>query len=161
MNSTLFFISLGTNLGNRINNLNQSIRSIERLIGKVVTQSSVYETAPWGNQNQPDYLNQVIIVRSDLKPEDCLQTLLQIENDLGRTRKQKWEARIIDIDLLYADDQIIKTKELTIPHPFIEQRKFVLTPLAEIAPDFIHPIFKKSQEQLLQECQDTQSVFKI
>jgi len=148
------FISLGSNLGDRTENLKMALHAVELNVGTVLKRSSVYETKPWGKGNQPDFLNQVIRVHSDISPEDCLFRLLAIEQKMGRKREEKWGARIIDLDLLYADDLILQTEKLTLPHPGIAQRKFVLVPIAEIAPDFIHPLLKKSQLQLLNECPD-------
>lgn len=148
------FISLGSNIGNRPQNLKKAIEAIQSSLGHVTRQSSVYETKPWGKNDQPDFLNQVIGVASDQSPEDCLRALCVIEEHMGRKREEKWGARIIDLDLLYAGDTIVKTKILTLPHPGIPDRKFVLVPMAEIAPDFIHPQWKKNQKQLLNECQD-------
>lgn len=148
------FISLGTNLGNRTENLKKAIRKVESQLGRLIKSSSVYETRPWGNTNQPDFLNQVILIHGDQTAKDCLYGLSSIERQMGRTREEKWGARIIDLDLLYVDDQIIHTETVTLPHPGIPHRRFVLVPLVEIAPEFIHPQLKKSQRQLLQECTD-------
>lgn len=148
------FISLGTNLGDRAENLKKAIRAIEFNIGEIIRKSSVYETKPWGKGNQPDFFNQVILIESDKSPADCLLALSAIENQMGRKREEKWGARIIDLDLLYANGFIIQTEKLTLPHPGIPQRRFVLVPLVEIAPDFIHPLLQKNQRELLSECTD-------
>ena len=155
------FISLGSNLGRREENLKQAIRSIELNIGSIETHSSVYETKPWGKSNQPDFLNQVILINTDMQPEDCLNKLSAIEIEIGRQRNEKWGARTIDLDLLYADGSIISTATLSLPHPGIAQRRFVLVPLVEIAPGFIHPIIKKNHRQLLDECTDNLEVKKF
>lgn len=152
------FISLGTNLGNRIENLKMAIHAIESNLGVIVSQSSVYKTKPWGKQNQPDFLNQVIAINSDKIPQECLTVLTSIEKQMGRKREEKWGARIIDLDLLYKDDEMIHTEQLTLPHPGIPNRRFVLIPLVEIAPDFIHPQLQKNHLQLLRECTDTLEV---
>jgi len=148
------YISLGTNLGNRQKNLKTAILEIASKLGKVVKQSSVYETKPWGKHNQPDFLNQVILVHSDKTPQDGLYILSAIEKNMGRRRIKKWDARIIDLDLLYVNDLVINSETLTLPHPEIPRRRFVLVPLTEIDPDFIHPQLQKSQKQLLNECTD-------
>lgn len=148
------FIALGTNLGDRTENLKKAIHEIELKVGVIIKQSSVYETKPWGKTNQPDFYNQVILVHSNKTPEECLLTLSGIEKQMGRKRDEKWGARIIDLDLLYMNDSIIETDKLSLPHPGIAQRRFVLVPLVEIAPDFIHPLLQKNQRQLLNECPD-------
>lgn len=148
------FISLGSNLGNRAENLKKAIQAIKLNVGDISRQSSIYETQPWGNSNQPDFLNQVILIHTDKSPEDCLKALSAIENQMGRKREEKWGTRIIDLDLLYVDDTIIESEELKLPHPGIAQRRFVLVPMAEIADDFIHPQIHKNQQQLLDECAD-------
>jgi 2-amino-4-hydroxy-6-hydroxymethyldihydropteridine diphosphokinase len=148
------YISLGSNLGNRTENLRKALHAIELHVGTIIKRSSVYETKPWGKSDQPDFFNQVIRVQSDISPENCLVRLSIIEQQMGRKREEKWGARIIDLDLLYANDTIIQTEQLTLPHPGIAQRRFVLVPLVEIDPDFIHPLLKKNQRQLLSECPD-------
>lgn len=131
-----------------------AIHAIGLTIGPIVRQSSVYETKPWGKTNQPDFFNQVILIHTTKSSEDCLLLLLAIEEQMGRKREEHWGARIIDLDLLYADDDIMETDRLTLPHPAIPQRKFVLVPLVEIAPEFLHPRLKKNQRQLLDKCPD-------
>jgi 2-amino-4-hydroxy-6-hydroxymethyldihydropteridine diphosphokinase len=148
------FISLGSNLGDRAENLKTAIHAIELKVGAIVRQSSVYETKPWGKSNQPDFFNQVILVHSDLSPQDCLLLLSAVEEQMGRKREEKWGARIIDLDLLYVGDEVIHTEKLSLPHPGISQRRFVLVPLIEIAPDFVHPQLRKDHRQLLSECSD-------
>jgi len=155
------FISLGTNLGKRAENLALAIEHIERRVGLVLKKSSLYETKPWGKSDQPDFLNQVVIVKSTLLPNELLTTLLSIEQDMGRERKEKWGARIIDLDLLYAGNHVIHSGKLTVPHTAIAQRKFVLEPLAEIAPGFVHPVLKKTQLQLLADCEDKLPVIRL
>ena len=152
------FIALGTNLGDRIQNVRKAVLAIEANLGEIIKQSSLYETKPWGKSDQPDFLNQVILVITDKIPQECLNALSSIERQFGRNRDVKWGARIIDLDLLYVNDQIINTEKLILPHPGIPQRRFVLVPMAEIAPDFIHPQLLKKQKQLLEECADTLEV---
>ena len=148
------FLLLGSNLGEREYVLEKAATTIETKIGKVKTYSSIYETMAWGNEDQPAFLNQVIVVETSLNPEDLLVQINSIEKDLGRVRHEKWGERLIDIDILYFDDVIIDTEKLTIPHPEIVNRKFTLIPLAEIAADFVHPLINKKQKELLQNCKD-------
>lgn len=155
---TMIYLLLGTNLGDRIQMLNRAIDLIAERVGTVVLQSSLYETAPWGVTDQPDYLNQVLTVDTKLKPEELLVQTQAIEQELGRVRLAKWGARVIDIDILYYDQFILQTDTLTIPHPFLHQRRFTLVPLDEVAPDFIHPILHKTTRELLAECEDRSEV---
>ncbi len=148
------FISLGSNLGDRLTNLESAMQAIQANVGVVIRKSSIYETKPWGNVDQPDFFNQVIMIHTDKPAKDCLSLLLTIEKQMGRKREERWGARIIDLDLLYSDGDIIKTEQLTLPHPAIPQRRFVLVPLVEIASDFIHPELKINQGQLLADCPD-------
>lgn len=127
----------------------------------ITNQSSLYKTSAWGVEDQPDFLNQVIQIRTNLEAEELLNLLLFIEKDLGRKRKKKWGPRIIDIDILYYDQQIIDTTDLKVPHPEILNRRFTIEPLAEIAPEFVHPNHKKSQLELLASCKDTLPVEKL
>jgi 2-amino-4-hydroxy-6-hydroxymethyldihydropteridine diphosphokinase len=154
-------ISLGSNLGNREANLKIALHALELKLGPIEKKSSVYETKPWGKSDQPNFLNQVIQVNTDVQPEDCLTELLAIEIEMGRQRNEKWGARTIDLDLLYADGSIVSKATLSLPHPGIALRRFVLVPLVEIAPDFIHPILKKNHRQLLDECGDNLEVNRL
>ncbi len=150
----MVYLLLGANLGDRAQTLQQSIDLIAERIGKVVQQSRLYETAPWGVTDQPAYLNQVLVVETVLTPSDVLVQTQVIEQELGRVRLEKWGARVIDIDILYYDQLILQTETLTVPHPFLHQRRFTLVPLAEIAPDFVHPVLQKMTVELLTECED-------
>lgn len=155
------FILLGSNLGNRKANLQKAALGIEKRLGVIKKRSSLYETKPWGKSDQPDFLNQVVLVESNLPIESVLDCVLDIEQDLGRKRGEKWGARLIDIDLLYAENRIIDSDKLTLPHPGIPDRRFVLQPLVEIAPDFVHPVLKKTNLELLDLCYDTLLVKKV
>lgn len=158
---TTVHLLLGSNLGNREHNLQLASREIGRLLGPIITASSVYKTGAWGKIDQPDFYNQVIVATTEKSPEEALMAIRNIEELLGRTRTEKWGSRTIDIDILFWDDQVISTPELTIPHPGIPQRRFTLIPLLEISPDFVHPVLHKSVYELLQECTDTLSVEKV
>jgi 2-amino-4-hydroxy-6-hydroxymethyldihydropteridine diphosphokinase len=155
------YLLLGSNLGERLVTIQKAFDLIELKIGIIVTKSSIYETEPWGNTNQPAFLNQVIKIETKLHPIDVLQHILKIEKELGRTRTEHWGARTIDIDILYYADIIMKMTDLIIPHPHIQQRRFTLAPLAEIAPSFMHPVLKQSNQELLNNCQDTSDLQKL
>jgi 2-amino-4-hydroxy-6-hydroxymethyldihydropteridine diphosphokinase len=157
------FLSLGSNLGNREISLDEAIKLIRLQVGKVVKQSSLYETVSWGNDSKNLYLNKIIEVETNLAPFDLLEKLLAVEKKLGRIRNRdvKYQDRTIDIDILFYEDVILHSDDLQIPHPRIEERRFVLEPLNELAPDFIHPLLKKPINQLLIECEDKLMVRKL
>ncbi|MCC6725064.1 MAG: 2-amino-4-hydroxy-6-hydroxymethyldihydropteridine diphosphokinase [Saprospiraceae bacterium] len=145
---------LGGNLGDRHANLAAARKLIGQRVGTVVKSSSLYETQPWGKTDQPDFLNQALEVATDLKPEEVLKDILNIEKELGRQREDKWSARTIDIDILFYDAKTLKTKDLTLPHPHLHERNFALVPMLEIAPNKQHPIFKKTIEELYEASED-------
>ena len=155
------YLLTGGNLGNRLNNLIDACKLIEQYCGKIVQQSAVYKTAAWGITDQPDFFNQALGVQTELSSEQLMQKLLMIEEQMGRKRVVKMGPRIIDIDILLFNNEIIHQAHLTIPHPRLHERRFALTPLEEIAPDIIHPIIHKTIHQLLLECTDTLNVHKI
>lgn len=155
------FLLLGSNLGDRPQVLAAARGAIGEQGGSIAGQSAIYETAPWGITDQPAFLNQVIEISTSLLPEDLLRIILNIEHDLGRVRYERWGARVIDIDILYFGQTVMDSARLTLPHPRIQGRRFVLAPLAEIAPDFLHPLLQKTSSQLLEECPDTSAVSKI
>lgn len=150
----------GSNLGNRHANLAKANFLIASLLGEVVKKSSIYVTEPWGVKEQSDFLNQALLVKTAFKPKDALEKIHQIEKRLGRIRGIKWHSRLIDIDMIFYGDQIINDEGLTLPHKHLHERNFVLTPLYEIIPDFIHPVLNKSIATLLEECQDNGQVEK-
>ncbi|CAM3669861.1 2-amino-4-hydroxy-6-hydroxymethyldihydropteridinediphosphokinase [Mucilaginibacter galii] len=154
------YLLLGSNLGNRLLYLQEAARQINEHAGQVVTQSAVYETQSWGNTTVPDYLNQVLLIQTHLLPHHLLQVLLKIELQLGRERQEKWGARTMDIDILFYDSDIIEDVDLTVPHPELHNRRFTLAPLAEIAPDFVHPVLNKTISLLKFELHDDLQVKK-
>ncbi|MDZ7936049.1 MAG: 2-amino-4-hydroxy-6-hydroxymethyldihydropteridine diphosphokinase [Emticicia sp.] len=155
MKSNQIFFGLGSNLGNREENLLIAQKLINERVGKIRSKSSIYETAAWGITEQNAFLNQVIEVESCFSSSAVLHLVLKIEKDMGRIREIKWGERSIDIDILYYNNEIILTENLVIPHPFIRDRKFVLVPLCEIAQDFIHPKLQQTNLELLEKCQDS------
>lgn len=148
------FFSIGGNIGDRHSNLEQAVQEIGKKVGKILSISTIYETKAWGIENQPDFLNQALLVETKLSPLATLDVVLNIELGMGRIRERKWYTRLIDIDLLFFDHQIIESERLTIPHPFLAERNFVLAPLAEIAPDFIHPVFQRRISDLYKKSPD-------
>lgn len=153
-----FHLSLGSNLGDRRNYLGRCRRALTRTGIKIMNKSSVYETQPVGDLEQPWFLNQVVEIVSELEPDELLLVLNKIENRMGRERSFQGSPRTIDIDILLAEDRIMTTKDLEIPHPRLELRKFVLTPLREIAPDTVHPKLKLDVKTLWKKCPDTSRV---
>lgn len=157
---------LGSNRGEREALLSYAVRKIEERIGKIVRLSRVYETVPWGSftvqegaqeSHTPNFLNQALVVQTELSPEQVLDTVQRIEQELGRPKhtsdhredgKRTYRDRTIDIDILFYDDSIVDTERLQIPHPEIAHRRFVLEPLSEICPDYVHPVLKISVKDL-------------
>ena len=148
------FLLLGTNLGNKAANLESARQHISDYAGKISKLSKIYETAAWGKTDQPSFFNQVIKIQTALAPLDLLGEIHKIERSMGRIRFEKWGERIIDIDILFYGNQTFEHTELQIPHPELQNRRFTLEPLVEIAPDFNHPIFDKTIKILLAECPD-------
>ncbi|HEY9560545.1 MAG TPA: 2-amino-4-hydroxy-6-hydroxymethyldihydropteridine diphosphokinase [Anseongella sp.] len=156
------YLSLGSNLGKRQENLAAASRELQNLLGTPLKQSSVYETAAWGNTDQSDFLNQVLVFQLEKGRENwLLERINELESMLGRVRREKWDARIIDIDILLAGSQVIHDSTLTIPHPCLHLRRFVLVPLNEIAPNLLHPEFDKTISELLEHCPDRLEVKRI
>jgi 2-amino-4-hydroxy-6-hydroxymethyldihydropteridine diphosphokinase len=159
MNKT--YLLIGGNVGDRHKNLEKARQLIEAQAGKLLMQSSIYETAAWGKQDQPAFLNQALHVETALEPMPLLKALLKAEQDMGRQREEKYGPRTIDIDILLYNDLSLETNELAVPHPQLHLRKFALMPLAEIAAAEIHPVFKKSIDELLLNCPDKLDVKKL
>ena len=149
------YLLLGSNLGNREEILIKAIKLIDEKVGVIISQSKNYETKAWGKTDQPDFLNIAINITTDLMPMEVLEQIQAIEEQLGRVRIEKWGARSIDIDIIFYEQEIINiSHRLHIPHPLVQERIFALEPLAEIAPEFIHPVLQKTISILLQEIQD-------
>jgi len=142
------YIALGTNLGDRLANLHAAIETMRPEI-HVQDESHVYETPPWGYEDQPAFLNMVVKAETGLGPESLLTYLKQLELDLGREQNFRWGPRLIDLDILFYDDLVIDTPPLVIPHPRLQERAFVLVPLLDIAPELIHPLLHKNISDLL------------
>jgi 2-amino-4-hydroxy-6-hydroxymethyldihydropteridine diphosphokinase len=167
MSPNTLFLLIGGNQGDRETLLRQATDLIQQRIGSVAGLSEIYQTAPWGtfdaDEEPQDFLNQALKISTRLSPSECLSEALAIEKELGRKRKAKdtplYTSRPIDIDLIFYDSLIIHSPNLTLPHPRMHLRRFVLTPLCDIAPDYIHPIFNKNLSHLLSECPDTSSCF--
>lgn len=153
------FILLGSNMGDKKNMLLNAVNDIKKTIGDIITKSSIYETEPWGVDGfQESYLNQVIQINTNLTAKNLLLELNKIEIKYGRHREIKNSSRTLDLDILFFENQIINSNDLTIPHPRLHLRNFTLIPLMEIAPYFIHPKLNKNIEELYDECKDPSEV---
>ena len=148
------FLITGGNIGNRKKNLKTAAALIQEQIGTIIQSSKIYETDAWGITNQPAFYNQIHIVESKFSAEEILNKILNIEEKMGRVRTIKNAARIIDIDILFFNDEIINQMNLIVPHPQIMNRRFVLMPMNELASEMTHPVFKKSIHELLENCKD-------
>jgi 2-amino-4-hydroxy-6-hydroxymethyldihydropteridine diphosphokinase len=151
----------GGNLGNREQNLVKASELINMNCGSIVKSSSLYETAAWGKTDQPAYLNQALEVQTSLTARQLMRCILKLEKIMGRIRKEKYGPRIIDIDILLFNNEKHNYTFLKLPHPEMQNRRFALLPLAEIAPDIIHPVFNKTITDLLNESEDKLEVKKI
>ena len=152
------FVLLGSNLGDRELLVNQACKMMGERCGEIVAKSRLYESEPWGFRAEHWFLNQVVKIETSLSPDALMLDLLAIEKELGRDRTTPHEgyvSRPIDLDILYFGDKIIETQLVTAPHPRLYQRRFTLLPLCDVAPAFVHPTLKKTNLQLLDECQDT------
>ena len=160
MNQRIYLL-LGTNLGDRAANLKQATQRIEELVGPVAESSSYYETAAWGVTDQPAFYNQVVRVETTLGHEAMLRTLQEIERQLGKVKVGHWRERLIDLDILYYGNRVVRTPWLTLPHPQIQYRRFTLVPLVELAPRFVHPVLGQTQRELLAGCADELAVTRV
>ena len=155
------YFLLGSNLGNRVEMLQNAAQLLQDKLGAITSQSAIYETAPWGITDQPTFLNQVIVIPTQKRPIALLRCIRETEEALGRVRHQKWGSRLIDVDLLYDGDIVLKMPELVVPHPYIQERRFTLVPLVEIAPKLVHPSLLLTQLQLLEKCMDNSEVVRF
>lgn len=148
---------MGSNLGDRATNLSSAISELSNNFEKILRSSSVYESEAWGFDSNNYFLNQIVVIQSDKKPNEVLDIVLGIETQLGRLRNKNsttYESRIIDIDILFIDSLIMNTDKLVIPHPQLHNRRFTLVALDELDKDFIHPVYQESVSQLLLKCKD-------
>ena len=153
-------LSLGSNVGDRLNYLTLSKTAIQNYLGSILLSSNIYETEPWGIDNQDSYLNQVVAVQTSKTPNDLLDNIHLIERELGRIRRVHYGPRTIDIDILYYGERIIDIENLKIPHSHIQKRRFILVPLSEILPQMQHPLLKKTNQELLDMVKDEGKVTK-
>lgn len=158
MNKQNLVLHIGTNLGDRVTHLLECMMLIEEFVGPILRKSNIWNTAAWGNINQGDFLNQAFEISTTLSPLEVLKTCQFIEKSMGRSKCTKWGPRIIDVDIIFYSDQIIFSDELVIPHPHMHERNFVLSPLAEIIPEWQHPISLKTVSELKRLCTDLQVV---
>jgi 2-amino-4-hydroxy-6-hydroxymethyldihydropteridine diphosphokinase len=155
------YLLTGGNLGNRKENLSKAVSLINEQCGSLTRSSSIYETEAWGNTDQPSFLNQALEISTSLNARQLMRRVLKIEEELGRLRIEKLGPRVIDIDILLFENEIHDLRFLKIPHPEMQNRRFVLVPLAEIDPTLQHPVLKKTIAELLEECPDNLEVKKI
>lgn len=161
MKMNIAYLLIGGNMGDRQHFLSAAKRLVEEDCGVIAHESSLYETAPWGLEDQAAFLNQAIEIKTGLSAINLLKKILAIEEKLGRKREIKYGPRLIDIDILLFNKEVVETEGLRIPHPQMQNRRFVLIPLAEVASEQMHPIFKKTVAQLLEECPDNLPVQKF
>lgn len=143
-----YFLSLGSNVGDQLNNLLSAEGELSLRVGKIIKKSSYYITDPWGYTKQATFINSCLLIKSEHSPTEMLSIIKAIEVDLGRKTRKKWGPRLIDIDIIFFNKSIVRSPNLVIPHPYMHERKFVLSPMLEIAPQFVHPVLNKTIEEL-------------
>ena len=161
MEDKIVVLLLGSNMGDSLACLKTAIHHIENRLSPIIMASSLYKTAAWGKVNQADFFNQVVAIKSSFTPEEILTITLDIEMQMGRERIEKWAERVIDIDILFYGNDIIDNPNLKVPHPYLHVRRFTLIPLQEILPQFVHPVFNKTIDTLLDNCSDIGKVEKL
>lgn len=152
------YLLTGTNLGDRLKNLARAEELLDRYCGRIEAKSSIYETEAWGFKDQPDFLNRCIHIQTKLNPRQLIRKILKCEKEMGRVRDERLGPRIIDIDILLYENEVCDISFLRLPHPEMQNRRFALTPLNEIAPHLIHPVFNKTISELLNDCPDPSEV---
>ncbi|HXB10702.1 MAG TPA: 2-amino-4-hydroxy-6-hydroxymethyldihydropteridine diphosphokinase [Bacteroidia bacterium] len=153
------FLSLGSNRGNRQEYLQTATNVLEKRVGNLLQVSHIYETEPWKMNDGTNFLNQVILLETSLDAQEIMALIIETETSLGRIRSTSgYEPRTIDIDILFFNEEVIKSPSVTVPHPLISERRFILEPLCELAPNYIHPKLKKSLKQLLADCPDKHTI---
>ena len=155
------YVLMGGNVGDTKTTFQRAIELLQAVCGTIVRASSIYQTAPWGKADQQNFLNQALLLTTDFSARDLMQSILAIEEKMGRQRLEKYGPRLIDIDILLFNDAVIEDTLVTIPHPELPYRRFALIPLAEIAAAIIHPVLKKTIEELLSDCPDQLSVSRL
>lgn len=153
------YLLTGSNQGNRCEQLLLAVEALEQQAGSIVRASRIYETEAWGLEGLPAHLNQALLLQTPLEPLSLLGVLQEIERRLGRVRQQRWGIRAIDIDIIYYDDLVLSLPQLSIPHPLMQERNFVLAPLSELAPGHVHPVLRQTNAALLQQSPDKLSVW--
>lgn len=152
-------LSLGSNLGNRYAYLLRAIQKIEKYFNSKPVVAHFYETPPWGNENQSRFINTAIYLHTDITIDQCLKKVQAIEKEMGRLKTEKWGPRMIDIDILFYEYDVLETDIITVPHQHLHQRAFVLKPLQDILPNFIHPLKNKTIIQLIEDIDDNTLLF--
>jgi 2-amino-4-hydroxy-6-hydroxymethyldihydropteridine diphosphokinase len=155
------FLLIGGNMGDRLQNLHQAIALLSAACGPIIQQSAVYETAAWGKTDQAAFLNQALLLNTSLSARELITTVLSVEEKMKRHRIEKFGPRVIDIDIMFYNEEVIDEPNLIIPHPQLQNRRFALVPLNELAPKLVHPVLNKTLEQLLLECKDELAVIKF